>query len=128
MRKSRSKQRREAAASPAIHKIAPSPPSPVPSQRGTFRVAKALRRAASDLPGVVRNRQAEREAAKPRLSLDQEAPAQTEVRSPAKASVSPTLVRGDRPTLESAKSCKSRPSAKAAKSGDGGSRSFVPWC
>lgn len=125
-RKSRSRQRREAAALPVAKVARPAPP---PAQRGTFRVSQALQQAAADLPGIVRNRQAERRAAAPRRSAPLDPLPATVAQGEAKRSPRQAMQRNTpaQPSLRDApKSGVCRPRG-GPKSGGGSGRSFVPF-
>lgn len=124
-RKNRREKRREAMALPD-----PRPVAVPPSQRSTFRVARAQRELAEALPSVVPN--STRDRAKPAarrsvspapLSAAGSGPAPRKPRAaPEKASPRAQL------SMDKPRACKSRPDGTKSKSGNGPSRSFVPWC
>lgn len=124
-RKSRTRQRREAAALPPAKIARPAPPS---AQRSTFRVAQAQRELAAALPTVVRNRSAERRSIKPApldaAPLSDPVPQSDTNRAKPLPSKRRTTTQ---PTLANPpKSGVCRPRG-GPKSGGGADRSFVPF-
>lgn len=120
----RSRERRdERRATPA----APVAVARPPAQRGTFRVAQAQRTLAAELPGIVRNRSAERrldQGASPSRITPTTSGQVAAQRKPSRDAARQQPRQLDLKKLES---CKPKPSGKA-KGGAGTGRAFVPWC
>lgn len=112
-----------------LERVAPATP---PANRGTFRVAKAQRQLAAELPGLVRVKEKHKRQgeAKRSPSAVVEAPmrdtraAQRSVKTPAPPDrKTPAGLSMDKPDPR----LKCRPKDTSPASGGGSGRSFVPW-
>lgn len=126
--------RRQAAVTPKptpalpkrIERVAPATP---PANRGTFRVAKAQRQLAAQLPGLVRvkEKQKRQGEAKRSPSAIPEAPTRDQgeaKRSPSRTDrKTPPALSMDKPDPR----LKCRPKDTSPASGGGSGRAFVPW-
>lgn len=125
------KRREERRNAPTV----PQPrPASTPSNRGTFRVAQALRVLASELPDVVQNStRGRKDQGVAQRSPSPAALAQIAVpRSAATKKTAPDT-RGATPRQiglnEPLPKCKKRPDGnKPRKAGAGAGKDFVPWC
>lgn len=117
------RERRKAAQVP-VSRITPNP---MPANRGTFRVAQALRQLALDVPPLVRvkDRPKHQGVAKRSPSATAEAPQSrpaTERRRAPERKPAPALtINKPDPRL------KCRPKDSSPKGGAGSDRPFVPW-
>lgn len=119
------RERRQAAQQP-LDRIAPATP---PANRGTFRVAKAQRQLAAQLPGLVRVKEKPKRQGEAKRSPIATVEAPTRDQSAARrASTRP--VRKPTPSLSMDKPdprLKCRPKDASPASGGGAGRPFVPW-
>lgn len=109
------RERRKAAQVP-VSRITPNP---MPANRGTFRVAQALRQLALNVPPLVRVKD------KPKYSATLEAPQSSRATARRRASErkpAPVLTM-DKPDPR----LKCRPKDSSPKGGSGSDRPFVPW-
>ena len=100
-----------------------------PANRGTFRVAQAQRQLAAELPGVVRNRQAERlTTSQPKLAPVDPLPTLGQVEAQRRPSRVATATRAPQPKLDKGDlHLKCRPKSNKPASGGGSGRAFIPW-